>query len=66
MAQFLATPGPSTSVAEAGSVKAMASGPPPQARDFIASGVEIGKPALVAAGEEPEGRLERVLAWSSS
>jgi hypothetical protein len=41
----------------------MAYGPPPQARDFIASWVEIGKPALVA-GEEPEGRLERVEAES--
>ena len=45
---------------QCGGVKAMAYGPPPQARDFIASWVEIGKPALVAAGEKPEGRLERI------
>ena len=45
---------------QCGGVKAMAFGPPPQAQDFIASWVEIGKPALLAAGEEPEGRLERI------
>ena len=45
---------------QCGGVKAMAYGPPPQARDFIATWVELGKPALVAAGEEPEGRLERI------
>ena len=44
---------------QCGGVKAMAYGAPPQARDFIASWVEIGKPALTAAGEGPEGRLER-------
>ena len=33
---------------------------PPQARDFVASWVEIGKPALLAAGEQPEGRLQRI------
>jgi carbonic anhydrase len=38
----------------------MAFGPPPQARDFIASWVEIGKPAVLAAGGKPEGRLERI------
>jgi carbonic anhydrase len=38
----------------------MAYGPPPQAQDFIATWVELGRPALVAAGEEPEGRLERI------
>ena len=38
----------------------MAYGAPPQAHDFIASWVEIGKPALAAAGEEPEGRLQRI------
>jgi carbonic anhydrase len=38
----------------------MAYGPPPQAQDFIASWVEIGKPALVAAGENPDGWLERI------
>ena len=45
---------------QCGGVKAIAYGAPPQARDFIASWVEIGKPALVAAGEAPEGRLERI------
>ena len=45
---------------QCGGVKAMTYGAPPQARDFIASWVEIGKPALVAAGEAPEGRLERI------
>jgi carbonic anhydrase len=43
-----------------GGVKAMAHGAPPQARDFIASWVEIGAPAVAAAGERPEGRLERI------
>ena len=38
----------------------MAYGPPPQARDFIASWVEIGRPAVEAAGEEHEGRLSRI------
>ena len=38
----------------------MAYGPPPQAQDFIASWVEIGKPALAAVGDKPEGRLERI------
>jgi len=45
---------------QCGGIKAMAYGPPPQAQDFIASWVEIGKPALTAAGEKPEGRLERI------
>jgi carbonic anhydrase len=45
---------------QCGGVKAMAYGAPPQARDFIASWVEIGRPALVAAGEAPEGRLGRI------
>jgi carbonic anhydrase len=45
---------------QCGGVKAMAFGPPPQARDFIASWVEIGKPAVLAAGDKPEGRLERI------
>ena len=31
-----------------------------QARDFIASWVEIGRPALAAAGEAEEGRLGRI------
>jgi len=46
--------------AQCGGVRAMAYGPPPQARDFISSWVEIGKPALAAAGEAPEGRLGRI------
>ena len=46
--------------AQCGGVRAMAYGPPPQARDFIAPWVEIGKPALAAAGEAPEGRLGRI------
>jgi carbonic anhydrase len=45
---------------QCGGVKAMAYGPPPQARDFIASWVEIGAPALDAAGDKLEGRLERI------
>ena len=46
---------------QCGGVKAMAYGAPPQARDFVASWVEIGKPALAAAGETPpEGRLARI------
>jgi carbonic anhydrase len=46
--------------AQCGGVKAMAYGPPPQGRDFIAAWVELGKPALAAAGEAPEGRLGRI------
>jgi carbonic anhydrase len=45
---------------QCGGIKAMAYGPPPHARDFIASWVEIGKPALAAAGAEPERQLERI------
>ena len=45
---------------QCGGVKAMAYGAPPQAHDFIASWVEIGAPAVAAAGEKPEGRLERI------
>jgi carbonic anhydrase len=45
---------------QCGGARAMAYGAPPQARDFIASWVELGKPAVVAAGEEPEGRLARI------
>jgi carbonic anhydrase len=45
---------------QCGGIKAMAYGPPPHARDFIASWVELGKPALAAAGEEPERQLERI------
>ena len=42
---------------QCGGIKAMAYGPPPQARDFIASWVAIGKPAVAAAGEAQQGRL---------
>ena len=45
---------------QCGGVRAMAYGPPPNARDFIASWVEIGKPALAAAGDAEEGRLARI------
>ncbi len=45
---------------QCGGVKAMVYGPPPQAQDFIATWVEIGKPAVEAAGDKPEGRLERI------
>jgi carbonic anhydrase len=45
---------------QCGGIKAMAFGAPPQAQDFIASWVEIGKPALLAAGDKTEGRLERI------
>ncbi len=45
---------------QCGGVKALAVGPPPQARDFIASWVDIAKPAVEAAGDKPEGRLERI------
>jgi len=45
---------------QCGGIKAMAYGPPPQARDFIASWVAIGKPAVAAAGEAQQGRLERI------
>ena len=45
---------------QCGAAKAMAYGPPPQAQDFIATWVELAKPALVAAGEAPEGRLGRI------
>ncbi len=45
---------------QCGGVRAMAYGAPPQARDFIASWVEIGRPAVTAAGEAEEGRLGRI------
>jgi carbonic anhydrase len=45
---------------QCGGVRAMAFGPPPRARDFIASWVEIGRPAVEAAGEAQEGRLSRI------
>ena len=39
--------------AQCGGVRALVYGPPPQARDFVASWVEIGKPALEACGASP-------------
>ncbi len=45
---------------QCGGIKAMAYGAPPQARDFIALWVAIGKPAVAAAGEAQQGRLERI------
>jgi carbonic anhydrase len=45
---------------QCGGVKALAFGAPPQAHDFVASWVEIGRPAVKAAGEAPEGRLSRI------
>jgi len=45
---------------QCGGVRAMAYGPPPQARDFIASWVEIGAPALEAGGGGAEPRLDRI------
>ena len=45
---------------QCGGVRAMAYGPPRRARDFIASWVEIGKPALAAAARRGRdlGRIE--------
>jgi carbonic anhydrase len=45
---------------QCGGVRAMAYGPPPQARDFIATWVEIGRPAVAAAGDVADGMLGRV------
>jgi carbonic anhydrase len=45
---------------QCGGVRAMAFGAPPQARDFVASWVEIGRTAVEAAGEAEEGRLSRI------
>lgn len=45
---------------QCGGVRAMAYGPPPQARDFVAAWVELGRPAVEAAGDAAEGRLARV------
>jgi len=45
---------------QCGGVRALAYGPPPQARDFIASWVEIGEPALKAAGDGADLRLDRI------
>jgi carbonic anhydrase len=40
--------------AQCGGVKALVYGAPPQASDFVASWVEIGKPALPKGGGEPD------------
>jgi carbonic anhydrase len=45
--------------AQCGGVRAMALGAPPEARDFVASWVEIAKPALSAAGDGT-GRLDEI------
>ena len=45
--------------AQCGGVKAMALGAPRQARDFVASWVEIGRPALSDAGSGPD-RFDRI------
>ena len=45
--------------AQCGGVRAMALGAPPEARDFVASWVEIAKPALSAAGGAAE-RLDEI------
>ncbi len=45
---------------QCGGVRAMAYGAPPQAPDFVASWVEIGRSAVEAAGEAQEGRLSRI------
>ena len=45
--------------AQCGGVKAMALGAPPQARDFVACWVEIGRPALAEAGPESD-RFDRI------
>ncbi|HYA72890.1 MAG TPA: carbonic anhydrase [Roseiarcus sp.] len=44
--------------AQCGGVRAMALGAPPQARDFVASWVEIAKPALSADGGDQRAQLE--------
>jgi len=46
--------------AQCGGVRAMVYGPPPQARDFVASWVEIGKPALAAGGGGGTGKLTEI------
>jgi carbonic anhydrase len=44
--------------AQCGGVRAMALGAPPEARDFVASWVEIARPALSAEGGDAAARLE--------
>jgi carbonic anhydrase len=45
--------------AQCGGVRAMAFGTPPEARDFVASWVEIAKPALGVDGGDERERLEK-------
>lgn len=45
---------------QCGGVRAMAVGAPPQARDFIATWVEIGKPALEKVGAPSGGKLDKL------
>src|SRR5947209_73401 len=45
---------------QCGGVRAMAYGPPPQARDFVASWVELGQPAVKVAGDSGSDRLARI------
>ena len=44
--------------AQCGGVRAMMIGAPPEARDFVASWVEIAKPALASANSDPAKRVE--------
>jgi carbonic anhydrase len=44
--------------AQCGGVKALVYGAPPQARDFVAAWVEIGKPALPKSGEPNLAEIE--------
>jgi carbonic anhydrase len=46
--------------AQCGGVRAMMLGPPPEARDFVASWVEIAKPALEATSGDPAKQVEEV------
>lgn len=46
--------------AQCGGVQALAYGPPPQARDFVAAWVDIGKTALESAGEITRGKLSAI------
>jgi len=45
---------------QCGGVRAMAYGPPPQARDFVASWVELGQPAVKVVGDSGLDRLARI------
>ena len=47
--------------AQCGGVRALVYGPPPQARDFVASWVEIGKPALPESGAASLPEVEAAL-----